>query len=149
KATLARFNVSFDSYLSEASLEDRGEITQAIDRLRDAGTIYEAEGAVWFRSTDFGDDKDRVVIRANGQHTYFGADCAYLVDKFRRGFDRLIYVWGADHHGDVARVKGAARSLGYDPDRVELFVYQWVSFLRAGEPLTGSGKRSGSFVSLD
>ena len=149
RATLARFNVSFDSYLSEASLEEQGEIAQAIARLRDAGTVYEADGAVWFRSTDFGDDKDRVVVRANGRHTYFGADCAYLVDKFRRGFDRLIYVWGSDHHGDVARVKGAAQALGYDPDRVELLLYQWVSFLRGGEPLTGSGKRSGSFVSLD
>jgi arginyl-tRNA synthetase len=149
RMTLARFNVTFDTYVSEASLEERGEIAEAIDRLRAAGAIYEADGAVWFRSTDFGDDKDRVVVRANGRHTYFGADCAYLIDKFRRGFDRLIYVWGSDHHGDVVRVKGAARSLGYDPDRVELLLYQWVSFLRGGESLTGSGKRSGSFVSLD
>ena len=149
RQTLARFGVVFDTYLSEASLEDRGEIAEAISRLRDSGKVYEAEGAVWFRSTDYGDDKDRVVVRANGRHTYFGADCAYVIDKFSRGFDRLIYVWGSDHHGDVIRVKGATEALGFDPNKVELLLYQWVSFLRGGAPLTGSGKRSGSFVSLD
>ncbi len=148
RATLARFNVIFDSYVSEASLEEAGEIVEAIDRLRAADLIYEAEGAVWFRSTSFGDDKDRIVVRSNGRHTYFGADLAYVVDKFRRGFDHLLYIWGADHHGDVARVKGAAQGLGYDPDRVELLLYQWVSFLRHGEPLPMS-KRAGTFVSLD
>ena len=105
----------FDSYVSEATLAAKGEIDEAIERLRDAGTVYEAEGATWFRSTDFGDDKDRVLVRANGMHTYFAADCAYLVDKFARGFDHLVYVWGADHHGDVARVHGAARAMGFDP----------------------------------
>jgi arginyl-tRNA synthetase len=148
RATLARFGVVFDSFVSEASLEEKGEILEAIDRLREAGEIYEADGATWFRSTDFGDDKDRIVIRSNGRHTYFGADCAYLIDKFRRGFDHLIYVWGADHHGDVVRVKGAAKSLGFDPDRVELMLYQFVAFLRGGEPLQMS-KRVGTFVSLD
>ena len=148
RTTLARFGVVFDTFVSEASLHERGEIEEAIARLRDAGEIYEAEGAVWFRSTDFGDDKDRIVIRSNGRHTYFGADCAYLIDKFRRGFDHLVYVWGADHHGDVVRVKGAARSLGFDPDRVELMLYQFVAFLRGGEPLQMS-KRAGTFVSLD
>ena len=109
RATLARFGVAFDTYVSEASLEEAGEIEEAIERLRAAGTIYEADGAVWFRSTDFGDDKDRIVVRSSGRHTYFAADCAYVIDKFRRGFDHLVYVWGADHHGDVVRVKGAAR----------------------------------------
>jgi arginyl-tRNA synthetase len=146
--TLARFGVVFDTFVSEATLEERGEITEAIDRLRAAGAIYDAEGAAWFRSTDFGDDKDRIVIRSNGRHTYFGADCAYLIDKFRRGFDHLIYVWGADHHGDVVRMKGAATSLGFDADRVELMLYQFVAFLRGGEPLQMS-KRAGTFVSLD
>jgi arginyl-tRNA synthetase len=146
--SLARFGVVFDTFVSEASLEEKGEIVEAIDRLRDAGKIYEADGATWFRSTDFGDDKDRIVIRSNGRHTYFGADCAYLIDKFRRGFDHLVYVWGADHHGDVVRVKGVATSLGYDPDRVELMLYQFVAFLRGGEPLQMS-KRAGTFVSLD
>jgi arginyl-tRNA synthetase len=149
RKTLARFGVVFDTYVSEASLEEQGEIAEAVERLRGAGTIFEAEGAVWFRSTAYGDDKDRVVIRSNGRHTYFAADCAYVIDKFRRGFDHLIYVWGADHHGDVVRVKGAAQALGFDPDDVELLIYQFVSFLRGGEPLTGRGKRAGAFVSLD
>ena len=147
-ATLARFNVRFDSYVSEAALERKGEIAQAIERLRAAGLAYEAEGAVWFRSTEFGDDKDRVLVRSDGRHTYFGADCAYVIDKFARGFDHLIYVWGADHHGDIARVRGAAQGLGFDPDAVEIVIYQWVSFLRGGEPVPMS-KRAGTFVSLD
>ncbi len=148
RASLARFGVVFDTYVSEATLENAGEIEEAIDRLRAAGTIYEDDGAVWFRSTDFGDDKDRIVVRSNGRHTYFGADCAYVIDKFRRGFEHLVYIWGADHHGDIARVKGAAQALGYDPDRVELLIYQFVAFVRGGEPLQMS-KRAGSFVSLD
>ncbi|HZT09777.1 MAG TPA: arginine--tRNA ligase [Actinomycetota bacterium] len=146
--TLARFNVRFDSYVSEAALERKGEIAQAIERLRAAGLAYEAEGAVWFRSTEFGDDKDRVLIRSDGRHTYFGADCAYVIDKFARGFDHLIYVWGADQHGDIARVRGAAQGLGFDPDAVEIVIYQWVSFLRGGDPVPMS-KRAGTFVSLD
>jgi arginyl-tRNA synthetase len=146
--TLERFGVRFDSYLSEATLEGRGEIRSAVDRLLASGHAYEADGAVWFRSTAFGDDKDRVIVRSNGAHTYFGADCAYLVDKFGRGFDHLVYVWGADHHGDVARVRGAAEALGYDPGAVEMVLYQWVSFLRGGEPVPMS-KRAGTFVTLD
>jgi arginyl-tRNA synthetase len=147
-ATLARFNVRFDSYVSEAALERKGEIAQAIEQLRASGHAYEAEGAVWFRSTAFGDDKDRVLVRSDGRHTYFGADCAYLIDKFARGFDHLIYVWGADHHGDIARVRGAAQALGFEPGAVEIVIYQWVSFLRGGEPVPMS-KRAGTFVSLD
>jgi arginyl-tRNA synthetase len=148
EATLARFGVRFDTYLSEASLAEKGEIEAAVQRLRDTGHAYDAEGAVWFRSTDYGDDKDRVLVRSNGIHTYFGADCAYLVDKFSRGFDHLVYVWGADHHGDVVRVRAAADALGYDADAVEIVLYQFVSFLRGGEPMKMS-KRAGTFVSLD
>jgi arginyl-tRNA synthetase len=147
-ATLARFLVRFDSYVSEADLAAKGEIDEAITRLREAGAVYEADGAIWFRSTAHGDDKDRVLVRSNGRHTYFAADCAYLIHKFNRRFDRVIYVWGADHHGDVVRVRGAARALGYDPDTVEMVIYQWVSFLRGGEPVPMS-KRAGMFVSLD
>ena len=147
RETLARFGVEFDTYRHEATLSELGEIDEAIKRLREAGVIYDHEGAVWFRSTDYGDDKDRVVIRSNGIHTYFGADCAYVIDKFRRGFDHLVYVWGADHHGDVVRVKGAAQALGFDPDAVEILIYQFVSFLRAGEPVKMS-KRAGEFVAL-
>ena len=148
EATLERFGVYFDVYFSEAELERKGEIDAAIDRLRAAGYAYDADGAVWFRSTEFGDDKDRVVIRSTGAHTYFGADCAYLLDKFSRAFDHVVYVWGADHHGDVKRVKGAAEALGIDPEAVEIVLYQFVSFLRDGEVVKMS-KRSGSIVTLD
>jgi len=147
RETLARFGVGFDTYMHEATLSELGEIEEAIRRLREAGVIYDEAGAVWFRSTDFGDDKDRVVIRSNGIHTYFGADCAYVIDKFRRGFDHLLYVWGADHHGDVVRVKGAAQALGFDPDATEILIYQFVSFLKSGAPVKMS-KRAGAFVSL-
>ena len=146
--TLERFGVRFDAYFKESTLAERGEIVAAIDRLRTAGHIYEAEGATWFRSTAFGDDKDRVVVRSNGAYTYFGADCAYLIDKFSRGFDHLIYIWGADHHGDVARVRGAASALGYAAGSVEMVIYQWVAFLREGKPVPMS-KRAGEFITLD
>ena len=146
--TLDRFGVRFDSYMHERVLERKGEVAAVIKRLREAGDAYEKDGAIWFRSTAFGDDKDRPIVRSNGKHTYFGADCAYLVDKFDRGFDHIVYVWGADHHGDVARVRGAARALGYEVERVEILIYQWVSFLRGGEPVPMS-KRAGTFVSLD
>ncbi len=148
RATLERFGVHIDVFTSEAVLAERGEIAAAVERLRASGFAYDAEGAVWFRSTAFGDDKDRVVIRSNGVHTYFGADCAYLIDKFARGFDHALYVWGADHHGDVARVRGAAQALGFDPAAVEIVIYQWVSFLRGGEPVPMS-KRAGTFITLD
>ena len=146
--TLDRFGVRFDSYMHERVLEEKGEIAASVERLREAGYAYEKDGATWFRSTAFGDDKDRPIVRSNGKHTYFGADCAYLIDKFDRGFDHLVYVWGADHHGDVARVRGVAQALGYDVERVEIAIYQWVSFLRGGEPVPMS-KRAGTFVSLD
>jgi arginyl-tRNA synthetase len=146
--TLDRFGVRFDSYMHERVLEEKGEISAAVDRLRESDHAYEKDGAIWFRSTRFGDDKDRPIVRSNGKHTYFGADCAYLIDKFARGFDHIVYVWGADHHGDVARVTGAAQALGYEPERVEIAIYQWVSFLRGGQPVAMS-KRAGTFVSLD
>jgi arginyl-tRNA synthetase len=148
RVTLERFGVAFDTFFLEASLVERGEIVQAIERLRESGVVYDAEGATWFRSTAFGDDKDRPAIRSDGTHTYFAADIAYVLDKFSRGFDHLIYVWGADHHGHIVRVKGAASALGFDPDRVEIVLYQFVSFLRGGEPVKMS-KRAGTFVSLD
>ena len=148
RSTLDRFGVRFDVYTSERTLAERGEIELAVQRLRQAGLAYDADGAVWFRSTEFGDDKDRVLIRSNGRHTYFAADCAYVIDKFSRGFDHVVYVWGADHHGDVARVRGAAQALGYDPSSLEFVIYQWVAFLRDGEPVPMS-KRAGTFVTLD
>jgi arginyl-tRNA synthetase len=148
RATLDRFGVRFDSYISESQLAESGEIEAAVKRLRDAGFVYESEGAVWFRSTAFGDDKDRPLIRGNGTHTYFAADCAYVIDKFAREFDHMIYVWGADHHGDVVRVRGAVEALGYDPNAVEMVIYQFVSFLRGGQPVKMS-KRAGTFITLD
>jgi arginyl-tRNA synthetase len=148
RRTLERFGVSFDTFFHERLLAERGEILAAIERLRERGHVYDAEGAVWFRATAFGDDKDRVLIRSNGAHTYFAADCAYILDKFGRGFDRLVYVLGADHHGNVARLKGAAEALGYEPEAMEFVIYQFVSFQRGGEPVPMS-KRAGTFITLD
>jgi arginyl-tRNA synthetase len=148
RTSLERFGVRFDVFFSEKLLAERGEIATAVERLRERGHAYEADGAVWFRATAFGDDKDRVVIRSDGTHTYFGADIAYIVDKYGRGFDRLIYVLGADHHGTVARLTGAAEALGFDQERMEIVIYQFVSFLRGGEPVAMS-KRGGTFIGLD
>jgi arginyl-tRNA synthetase len=148
RSSLDRFGVRYDSYVSEREFHEAGEIEAAIARMRERGHVYDADGAVFFRSTDFGDDKDRVLVRSNGAPTYFAADCAYLGRKFARGFDRLIYVWGADHHGDVARVRGAASALGHDPDALEMILYQWVSLVRDGEAVAMS-KRGGTFVTLD
>jgi arginyl-tRNA synthetase len=148
EATLSRFGVVFDSYGLEHQLRQSGAIDRAIERLREAEYVEDRDGAVWFRSTAFGDDKDRVLVRSNGEPTYFAADAAYVIDKFSRGFDHLVYVWGADHHGDVVRVKGAATALGFDPEAVEIVLYQFVSFLREGKPVPLS-KRSGAILTLD
>src|SRR6266545_3141622 len=119
-----------------------------VKRLQAEGHAYESEGAIYFRATEFGDEKDRVLIRSNGEPTYFAADCAYLLNKFERGFDLLIYVWGADHHGTVKRLKGVARAFGFDPERVEFLLMQLVTLSRAGEPVRLS-KRAGDIVTLD
>src|SRR5438094_6827028 len=147
-ATLARFGVRFDTFRTEAELVESGEVTEAVERLRRAGYAYDADGAVWFRSTEFGDDKDRVLIRRTGEPTYFAKDCAYLLDKAARGFDRMVYVWGADHHGDVKRVLAAAQVLGIDPSRVQIVLYQLVLLFRGGEPVRMS-KRAGDYITLD
>lgn len=110
--------------------------------------MYEQDGAQWFKSTAFGDDKDRVVIRSNGEPTYFASDIGYVLEKFSRGFDELIYIWGADHHGTVARLKNAAEALGLDRDAVNVLLIAWVRFVRNGEEVSMS-KRSGEFVTLD
>jgi arginyl-tRNA synthetase len=147
-ATLARFGVRFDTFRTEAELVESGKVADAVERLRQTGYAYDAEGAVWFRSTEFGDDKDRVLIRRTGEPTYFAKDCAYLLDKAARGFDRIVYVWGADHHGDVKRVLAAAQVLGIDPSRVQVLLYQLVSLYRGGEPVRMS-KRAGDTIWLD
>jgi arginyl-tRNA synthetase len=145
KRTIARLRMRIDVYRSERELHEAGEVADGIQRLRAAGHVYESEGATWFRSTTFGDDKDRVLLRSNGEPTYFAADVAYLLDKFGRGFHHLIYILGADHHGTIKRWKGAAAGLGYDPDAVEIIIYQHVS-LAGGAAMS---KREGTYVTLD
>jgi arginyl-tRNA synthetase len=148
RATLERFGVHMDTWVSEHGLRESGAIADAVRRLRDGGHTYGADRAIFFRSTEFGDEKDRVLIRSNGEPTYFAADCAYVLHKAARGFDRMIYVWGADHHGTVKRLLGAAEALGVDVSRVEVLLYQLVSLYRGGEPVRMS-KRLGDYVTLD
>jgi arginyl-tRNA synthetase len=148
EASLERLGVHFDVWTTEASLHEQGWVERAVERLRERGHVYEQDGAVWFRSTEFGDDKDRVIYRSNGQPTYFAADIGYVTEKFSRGFDQLIYIWGADHHGTVARVRNAAKAMGYDIDAVQMLLYSWVRFVRDGEEISMS-KRAGEFITLD
>ena len=145
--TLALARIPFDSWFSEAELHRRGEVEEAIRRLEEQGHVYRAEGALWFRSTDFGDEKDRVLVTGDGRYTYLAPDIAYHLDKFGRGFDRLINIWGADHHGYVPRMKAAVAALGYDPDRLELIITQMVNLFRGGEPVRMS-TRAGEFVTF-
>ncbi len=144
---LAEFGVTFDRWFSERSLSDSGAIDRAIDRLKSAGHAYLKDGALWFKSTDFGDEKDRVIVRDNGAKTYFASDIAYVLDKLERGFDHLLYVWGADHHGYIARLRAALVAQGGPPGRFEVLLVQIVSLFRAGEKAKMS-KRSGDYVTL-
>jgi arginyl-tRNA synthetase len=145
--TLELARIPFDQWFSEAELHRRGEVDEAIGRLREGGYLYEAEGALWFRSTDFGDEKDRVLVTGDGRYTYLAPDVAYHLDKFDRGFDRLINIWGADHHGYVPRMKAAVAAMGFDPDRLELIITQMVNLYRSGEPVRMS-TRAGEFVTF-
>ena len=133
---------------SEGSLHTDGWVAQGVEKLRAAGQMYEQDGAQWFNSTAYGDDKDRVVFRSSGEPTYFASDIGYVVEKFSRGFDELIYVWGADHHGTIARLRNAAQAMGYDPDAVIVLLIAWVRFVRDGVEMSMS-KRTGEFVTLD
>ena len=144
---LGEFGVHYDVWSSEQSLHTGGAVERAVQRLHDAGHLYRQDGALWFRSTTFGDEKDRVVRRDNGAYTYFASDIAYHAEKFDRGFDIVIDVWGADHHGYIARVKGALQALGYDPARLEIALVQFAVLFRGGEKVA-MGKRSGDFVTL-
>lgn len=144
---LSEFGVNFDVWFSEARLEQSGAIMRAIERLSANGHLYEQDGATWFRATDLGDEKDRVLIRENGRTTYFASDVAYFLDKIERGFDRAIYVFGADHHGYIARLKAAASGLGEDPERLEILLVQFAVLFRAGEKIQMS-TRSGKFITL-
>ncbi|WP_327006036.1 arginine--tRNA ligase [Dactylosporangium sp. NBC_01737] len=147
--SLERFGVHFDVWFSEKTLHDGGAVEHALDELRKQGHIFEADGAIWLRTTDFGDDKDRVLIRSNGEKTYFAADAAYYINKRERGFDRCIYMLGADHHGYIGRLKAIAACAGDDPQRnIEVLIGQLVSLLRGGEPVRLS-KRAGTLITLD
>ena len=144
---LSLFGIDYQEWYSERSLTESGAVNKVIDRLRDAGYLYEKTGAWWFRSTDFGDEKDRVVVRENGQTTYFASDIAYHMDKLERGFDRVIDVWGADHHGYVPRVKAALQAMGGDPSKLDVLLVQFAILYRGGEKAQMS-TRSGEFITL-
>ncbi len=148
KKALEDFGVHYDVWFSEKSLHESGAVEETINILRRRGYIYEYEGALWFKATEFGAEKDEVLVRSNGIPTYFAADIAYHRDKFRRGFERVINIWGADHHGHVARMKGAMAALGYDPEALEIVIMQLVRLYRGGE-LVRMSKRSGQFVTLE
>jgi arginyl-tRNA synthetase len=148
KQSLHDFGTDFDVYTHEDSMHSSGRVEQAIAKLRAAGSIYEKDGAVWLRTTDFGDDKDRVVIKSDGQPAYVAADIAYYLDKRQRGFDLCIYMLGADHHGYVARLKAVAAALGEDPATVEVLIGQMVNLVRDGQPVRMS-KRAGTVITLD
>jgi arginyl-tRNA synthetase len=147
RTDLHAFGVDYDEWFSERSLADAGQVESAIQRLTDNGHMYQKDGAWWFRSTDFGDEKDRVVKRDNGQTTYFASDIAYHMNKFERGFDRVINVWGADHHGYITRVKASLSALGYDADRLEIQLVQFANLYENGARISMS-TRSGEFVTL-
>lgn len=147
KRDLAAFNVHFDNWFSERTLHPDA-IHGACDVLKQRGKLYEKDGALWLKSTDYGDDKDRVVIRDNGVPTYLAADIAYHKNKYDRGFGSLINIWGADHHGYVARVKAAMAALGYDPEKLEILLLQMVSLFRDGKPVKMS-KRTGQAITLN
>ena len=148
RETLERFGVSFDDFFSERSLYAKGEVDSALAELEKRGHTYRSEDALWLRTTDFGDDKDRVLIRSNGEATYLTPDIAYHWDKLQRGFDRLIDVLGADHHGYVARIRAAIEALGADPGAFEALIMSLVHVVEGGERAQMS-KRSGDFVTLD
>ena len=144
---LREFGVNYETWYSERSLYESGAVDRTVDRLKASGHMYEKDGALWFRSTDYGDEKDRVVVRDNGQKTYFAADIAYHMDKLERGFERVIDIWGADHHGYVPRVKAALTAMGYDASRLDVLLVQFAILYSGGEKMQMS-TRSGEFVTL-
>lgn len=147
KKDLEDFRVTYDEWFSEESLHREGTVEKAIDQLRNRGFIYEQDGAIWFKSSMFGDEKDRVIVRSNGAKTYFAADIAYHWNKIQRGFDTIIDIWGADHHGYVPRIKAVVEALGLDPEKLKIILVQLVNLLRAGQPVAMS-TRAGEFVTL-
>jgi arginyl-tRNA synthetase len=148
KRDLEIFRVSYDNWYSERKLYEQGKVEEVINFLRKKGFVYEKEGALWFASSEFGDEKDRVLRRSNGEYTYFAGDIAYHYEKFvERKFDIAINVWGADHHGYVKRMKGALKALGIEPDRLKVILIQMVNLLEKGEKKSMS-TRAGEFVEL-
>ena len=147
KEDLGEFGIHFDTWFSERCLFDDGKISRAIEQLKASGDVYEKGGAWWFRGTDYGDEKDRVVIRENGQPTYFASDIAYHKDKFDRGFDLVLNIWGADHHGYIPRVKASMQALGLDPEKLQVLLVQFAVLYRDGQKLSMS-TRSGEFITL-
>lgn len=145
---LENFNVHYDEWFSEKSLHENGTIETAMTKLDEGGHLYKKEGALWFNATHFCDEKDRVVMRENGLKTYFASDVAYLLNKFERGFDKSIYVFGADHHGYIPRLKAAAKAMGYDADKIDILLVQFAHLFKGGEKLQMS-TRSGQFVTLN
>ncbi len=148
KQTLERFRATFDTWFLERSLYEDGSVDRAIARLKEGGYTYEHEGALWLRTSEMGDDRDRVLVRSDGNATYIAGDVAYIVSKLERGFDVAVYVLGADHHGYIGRLKAAAEALGYDPDRIDTQIYQFVKIREDGE-LVKVSKRRGSVLMLD
>lgn len=148
KRGLGDFGVNYDVWFSEQSLHDSGAVQDSLNYLKERGYIYENEDALWFKATDFGVEKDEVVVRSNGIPTYFASDIAYHRNKFKRGFDWVIDIWGADHHGHVPRMKGAVAALGYDPAALDVVIMQLVRLYKGGEMVRMS-KRSGQFVTLE
>lgn len=148
KKALEDFGVYYDVWFSERSLHESGAVMKVIEDLKERGFIYEKDGALWFKSTAFGEEKDEVVVRQNGVPTYFAADIAYHRNKFERGFERIINIWGADHHGHVGRLKSALAALGYDPAKLEIVLMQLVRLFQGGEILRMS-KRTGQYVTLE
>ena len=147
KPSMEKFGIKFDNWFSEKELQESGKVDEIINLLKEKGYVYEKDGAAWFKSTQFGDDKDRVVVKSTGEKTYFGSDIAYHKEKFDRGFDKLIDVWGADHYGDVARVMGAMKALGYE-GRLSIILNQLLRVIKDGKEIKVS-KRTGTYVSLD
>jgi arginyl-tRNA synthetase len=148
RAQLRDFGIVFDSFFSEKDMRERSEVSRAMAELRARGLLYSQGGAEWYRSTQFGDDKDRTVIKSDGELTYFASDIAYHRNKYERHYHKLINVWGADHHGYVPRLRAAMRGLGYDPQVLQVVLVQMVQLTRGGEPVR-MGKRTGEFVSLE
>lgn len=148
RADLKRYGVEFDLWFRERDLHAAGALEEAIDFLAERGLLFEAEDARWFRSTDFGDDKDRVIVKSDGTYTYVTADIAYHHDKLKRGFTKLIDIWGPDHHGYIGRMKAAIQALGYSEDTLEVLILQYVALLRNGEQVKMS-KRAGEFITME